>query len=316
MGSAQQQSYALQQSASANLPPAQIGPLPSFPVQHDAEPKHAAVQLNEDLPIDHMLARVSALFAQDKSAEQKNKRLMNWGLICFFVGIFTAWLLIGIPILLIGIGLMIYRAVGKSSKQDVEDRKLEVIAGVLSGLRGEIRTNRPVHVGADFGAYPNTQPTEYTEAGTGVFASKTTASTYQHWWLNMRFALVDGTGVTLDVIQQAKRKTAQKRKYTKMKDRIIERINVKINAPSGKTFGPSVMNRQWKSERFNGLLLKRVLVRPRYAVFQYQASPVMRVRGRGGWFGQNLEQGEVTSPKALAAIVNSYKSVASVQHAS
>ena len=40
------------------------------------------------------------------------------------------------------------------------------------------------------------------------------------------------------------------------------------------------------------------------------------VRGRGGWFAQNLEQGEVTSPKALAAIVNSYKSVASVQHAS
>lgn len=304
------------QHAAMNLPPAQIGPLPTFPVQHEAEPKHTPIQLNDDLLIDHMLAKVSQLYAQDKSAESKNKKLMMWGWICFFVGVFTAWLLIGIPILIIGIGLFIYRATAKSSKQDVEDRKLEVIAGVLNGLHGEIRPNRPVHVGADFGAYSNVQPSHYTEAGTGMFESKTTAASYQHWWLNMRFALVDGTGVTLDIIQQAKRKTAQKRKYTKMKDRVIERINVKINAPSGKSFGPSVMNRQWKSERFNGLLLKRVIIRPRYAVFQYQAAATTRVRGRGGWFAQNLEQGEVTSPKALAAIVNSYKSVASVQHAS
>ncbi|MEZ4231430.1 MAG: hypothetical protein R3B89_19795 [Polyangiaceae bacterium] len=308
--------YAMQQQAATNLPPVQIGPLPTYPVQHEAEPKHTPIQLNDDLPVDHMLAKLSQLFAQDKQAELRNKRLMTWGLVCLFGGVFTAWLLIGIPFIFIGIGLLIYRAVGSSSKQDVEDRKLEVIAGVLSGLYGEIRTNRPVHVGADFGAYSNTQPTAYTEAGTGMFESKTTAASYQHWWLNMRFALVDGTGVTLDVIQQAKRKTAQKRKYMKMKDRVIERINVKINAPRGKTFGPNVMNRQWKSERFNGLLLKRVLVRPRYAVFQYQMPAVVRVRGRGGWFAQNLEQCEVTSPRALSAIVNSYKSVASVQNAS
>ncbi len=304
------------QHAAMNLPPVQIGPLPTYPVQHEKEPKHTPLQLNDDLPVDHMLAKVSHLFAQDKSAELKNKRLLTWGLVCLFGGLFTAVFLIGIPILIIGIGLLIYRSVGSASKQDVEDRKLEVIAGVLRGLRGEIRSNRPVHVGADFGAYPNTQPVEYSEAGTGIFESKTTAASYRHWWLNMRFALVDGTGVTLDVIQHAKRKTAQKRKYTKTKDRVIERINVKINAPRGKTFGASVLNRQWKSERFNGLLLKRVVVRPNYAVFQYQAAAVTRVRGRGGWFAQNLEAGEVTSPRALAAIVNSYKSVASVQHAS
>lgn len=293
-------------------PPAQIGPLPTLPVVVEKEPKHAAVQLNVDLPVDHVLAQVSQLFQADKIAEERKRKLMIWAMVCFFVGVFTAWMLIGFPILVLA-GVLFYMRY-KSGAADVEDRKLEVIAGVLSGLRGEVRANKLVHVGADFGSYANTAPKQYSEAGTGLFESKTTQSAFSLWWLNLRFILLDGTGVTCDVIQNAKRKTAQKRKYNKVKDRSNERVTVKISLPRGKAFSQEAQNRRWKPERFSGLGLKRVIVRPRYAVFQYETMPTTRTRSRGGWYANNAEN-ELNSLMALAAIVNSYKTAASLQQA-
>jgi hypothetical protein len=60
--------------------------------------------------------------------------------------------------------------------------------------------------------------------------------------------------------------------------------------------------------------LERAVIRPRYAVFHYRTGQSLRMQVRAGWNGQQLEN-QLDSRKVVAAIMNSYKAVASASRA-
>ena len=269
------------------------------PVARVTEPKHAAVVLDVEAGVLDVLRRCAMLHLADKKAE-RNKGALAWLAAGFFVVAFVAFIAKAVPVVVaaIAIAIVILLARWWVDANDIEDRKLDVVSGVLARLGSEIDLDRPVKVHADFKAYDQTTSVD---------------GQFQHGWLEMRFVLADGTRVEITATQCAKRKTRSKRKYNKIKDRSVERLVVRLAAPKDKTFATAQAPRN-PGRVAAGLVLRGAQMQPRYAQFQFDTAPTTRVRARGGWTASGLEN-ELDAPSVFAAVVSSYRLAASADRA-
>jgi hypothetical protein len=271
----------------------------SAALMHSAEPLRSKVRLQMSAGPLQLLAECERLGHLDKQAESKKKSLQTIAIVLLVIGVPTLFLFgIGL-VFLIPAGIVWYVR-SKVAAEDFEDRKLEVIQGTLAKLGPELRLTKPVQVGAEFSYHDQSAPS--AQMG-GVKA-------YQHWWLNMKFWLQDGTGVAVDATTGAKVKSKSKRRYTKVKDVARERLTITLVPPSGKSFDEKLTRLPWGKQQFSGLTLKRGFVRPRSAVFEYETAPATRLRAGAGWTGYGLEN-QLDSRRVVSAIIASYKSVAS-----
>jgi hypothetical protein len=289
-----------------------LAALPPPNAQLKADPLHSDVVLNQEGSLAQILGQVVHLHRADKEAEQKKRTLNIIGIILIVVGFLTVWLLIGFLFLIAG-GI-VYWIRSKVGATDVEDRKLEIVSGTLRTFGPEFKAKRPIKAVAEFAFHARRPPAFQQVTGTGLFEQKVSQEAFAHWWLSMSFTLKDGVTVTADASTHAKRKSMQKRKYTKIKERFHERLNVKLVPPKGKTFDSGLQSRTWGQQNFAGITLERAVIRPRYAVFRYRTGQSLRMQMRTGWNGQQLEN-QLDSRKVVAAIVNSYKAVASANRA-
>ena len=322
-GTPQQQGYAVPQQQGYAAPAVLVGEhwpvadqllaaLPPPSTEFKAEPLHSDVVLNQEGSLAHILGHVVRLHRADKEAEQKKRTLNLIGIILIVVGFLTVWLLIGFLFFIVA--GVVYWIRSKVGSTDVEDRKLEIVSGTLRTFGPEFKAKRPIKAVAEFAFHDRKPPAFQQVTGAGFFEQKVVQEAFAHWWLSMRFTLMDGVAVTADASTHAKRKSMQKRKYTKIKERFHERLSVKLMPPKGKTFDWGLQNRSWGQQSFAGLTLERAIVRPRYALFRYRTGQSLRVQLRTGWTGQQLEN-QLDSRKVVAAIVNSYKAVASANRA-
>jgi hypothetical protein len=97
---------------------------------------------------------------------------------------------------------------GRVGSADVEDRKLEVVAGTLRTFGPELKDQRPVKAVAEFSATHQRAPLEQVVTGTGFFEQRVEHTAYAHWWLSMSFTLADGVTVTVDGSSHANRAAA------------------------------------------------------------------------------------------------------------
>ncbi|HZO15745.1 MAG TPA: hypothetical protein VFB62_20875 [Polyangiaceae bacterium] len=281
--------------------------LPTRPVLQVAQLSSAQVVLSIESSVPHILHECATIFAADKLAEQKRKSANVTAIIFLVLGFFTIWIFgLGVVFLIIA-GIIFYRG-SKHAVFDVEDRRLEIVSGVMTTLAQELKANRPVKVIADFGLHEARPPMLYNETGTGLFEQKRTSASYSHWWLIMRMTLSDGVSVHVDGVTNVKRKTAQKRKYQKIKDRLSEQLTIKLVPPRGKSFTATMQGEQWIRRPAAGAMLQRMTVRPRSATFEFVTNPATRSRYHGGWQCMGLE-GLLDSAKVVAAIIHSYKLV-------
>ena len=262
------------------------------------EPKHAEVVLDVEAGVLDVLRRCALLHLADKKAE-RNKSALGWLAAGFFVVAFVAFIAkaVAAVVAAIAIGIVILLVRWWVDASDVEDRKLDVVSGVLARLGSEIDLDRPVKVHADFHAYDQTP---------------SVGGQYEHAWLEMRFVLADGTRVEISATQCAKRKTRSKRKYTKIKDRSVERLVVRLAAPKDKTFAAHAPKNPGRVAA--GLVLRGAQMQPRYAQFQFATAPTVRLRARGGWTASGLDN-ELDAASVFAAVVSSYRLAASADRA-
>ncbi|MCA9719553.1 MAG: hypothetical protein H6713_26750 [Myxococcales bacterium] len=254
---------------------------------HDA-PK---VDLSISAPLQEVLARCEQIHSDDKQAERRKKIVLVVGItgaiVLFFITMFafeSPFVFMGVFFLgFIGV-MLLYQRVGAA---DIEDRKLEVVDSVLRALGPELRSNRPVKVDVDFSAY--------------------THSDGNHEWLKLELGLQDGTAVRVQGVTSFKRKTRAKRKYTKIKDKLIDRLIVTLSPPKGRAFDPQAKLRA--NQRVGGLRVRRWSVKPRAARVEFETGRMMRVRGRGGWTGVGLE-GQLDGQSTLLGIMASYRMLA------
>jgi hypothetical protein len=291
------------------LDPNVLAALPRRPVTLEPSPRSAPVQLSIEGSVPQVLHECMRMFTADKLAEATRRRAHIIGGILIALGILTIWIF-GLGLIPLIIGIVVWIRGNKKSVEDLEDRRLEVITGTLATLAPELKSNKPVKAIADFSGCDARQATAHEEAGTGWFEQRRTRSSYSHWWLVLRMMLQDGVAVEVDGTTLLSRKTAAKRKYTKTKDRVTERLVVRLVPPRGKAFPPHTLGVHPMGRMAAGMTLRQATVRPRGAVLVFQTAPAMRISGRG-LVAHRLE-GLLDSAKVVAAIVHSYKLVAKV----
>ena len=181
------------------------------------------------------------------------------------------------------------------------------MSGPLWTFAAELKANRPVKAIADFRSAEKLQPLYHQVAGTGLFEQQRERMAWSHHWLILRMTLADGVGVSIDITTQLKRKTARKRKYTKKKDALIERVAIKLTPPKGKAF--PTQQRMPPPPR-TGLVLRRAEIRPRAALFVFQTPVMRRVYTRYGWNSMATGVPPLDSAAVATALIHSYKSAA------
>ena len=250
-----------------------------------------SVDLALAAPVEQILARCDEIHDEDKKAERRKKIVMFGGIALLVPLVIILTLLFDNPfvmfvalILGFGGGALVYSKVGAA---DVEDRKLEVVQSLLTQLGPELRRNRPVKVDVDFSAY--------------------THSGGSHQWLKLEMALMDGTGVRVQGVTSYKRKTRAKRKYTKIKDKVRDRLIVTLAPPKGHVFNTTA--KLATGAQIGGMQVRRWNLKPKAARVEFETGVMMRIRGRQGWTGVGLER-SLDGRMVLAGIMASYRMVA------
>ena len=229
-----------------------------------------------------------ALALLDKATESKKSILLVSGVVSVFAlfGAFviSSMLLGGLAIVAIGgIGAYYYSI----NDDDIEDRKLNLARWLVDTLKPELKANRPVQLDLDFRGYDN---------------PKTDGS-----WMTLAMTLEDGVGLRLSISTHFKRKTRAKRKYTKIKDKLHERVSLTFVAPKGRSFDPAGKDR-FKSHPVPKLQLRSVKISPKAATIVYSTPQMQRVSGRGGWSNVGLDN-LVQGSTSVAAIIASYRAL-------
>ena len=230
-----------------------------------------------------------ALDALDKHTELAKTMAIVFGILAglvTFVG-FTSdivWLtIVGLG----GVGVAVFYVMTVKD-DDIEDRKLFSAREILATLAPELRRGRPVRLDIDFRLYDN-------PSTDGV-------------WMKLAGTLHDGTGVDLRISTHHKRKTRRKRKYTKIKDKLHERLVLTFTPPKGRRFDPDAQSRIAPAA-ISGLSLRGVKVSPKAAELQFSTPAMLRIRARGGWSDSGLTQ-LIGKREALFAVVAAYRALA------
>lgn len=261
---------------------------------YSKSPPHAPILVDEASTPDLLLERCAEMHQADKVAERRKKRLGILGIVLAVVTFFTFFaagpaespVLFGVAAGLLVLTIVSFVLRSVFGRADVDDRKLDVPRHLLETLRSEILDKRLVKLWMDFGSYENAKKLEDTTK----WYNKTGTLRFVRPWLRMTFTLLDGTEVALHARTSCKRKQKQKRKYTKMKDTVIDEVSVFVKPPKDKSLDPAAADRARAALSGGaGVVPRGVKVKPRVLLATFRCGPGLRIRGRGGWSSQSLE---------------------------
>lgn len=281
-------------------------------------PQHAPVVYRETLPVAQQLERLHQLHHKDKSTEKRVK-VLGWsavGCVLFAIASFVLAAVTHVDELLVGIAavplivpILIVRAIFKRS--DIDDRKLHAARRLLEVIAGDLKPGSTVALKIDFGGYDRLKPV--SKEG-GWFSSVKSYQFVKRDWLDLRFTLADGTRVKVTASTHTKRKTKAKRKYTKVKDKISERLNLILTAPKGRTLNPSTAHALRQRLSGGRTRVTTCKVKPKAAMIGFAFGVASRYRGRAGWSSHGLSS-LVDGDATLMAVLKSYKATALLQKA-
>jgi hypothetical protein len=287
-------------------------------LKHSDTPPHSLVEFKHTETPERLIELCDELHHCDKRAEVEKIKWGKYAAVSFllaFVSMFALPpLLAFIPIapvllppiaVITGIVFLVRR--GRAAANDIDDRKLDVVRHVMMALGPEMRKKRKVLSHIDFRGYPNSPPQEDNTK----WYNSTGQKTYERKWLRLSFVLLDGTQIQVQAVTKCKRKQKAKRKYTKIKDKVVDELLVTLKPAKQRTLDIAAQRRaaQRLSDR-GGLSLVTMQVKKKQARFHFRTAAAIRFRGRGGWNANGLT-GLLDGPRVLGAIVSSYRTVVS-----
>lgn len=287
-------------------------------VYSDAPP-HAPVVVEESLSPAALLMRCQQLHTADKVAEKRKSLFGLLGglaigatVLAVFAGAISevAEILIGAAVFgALAVVLFVVRSI--LGRADIDDRKLHVASRLVDALRPELHKKRPVKLWMDFAGYEKSMK----DSSVSLFGGSGT-KLYVKPWLRMSFVLLDGTEVALHARTTCKRKQKAKRKYTKIKDSVVDELNLFVKPPSSVALDPSATPRVHAAMGGPSPIPrpKGVKVKPRMVQMSFRWGPGRRLRGRGGWSSSGLSQ-LLDGDKALGVVMMGYRAMRAARSA-
>jgi hypothetical protein len=290
------------------IPVSVVSELPLPPDVHSREPRGASVPFSGSRFAVDWLKHVVEVHQRDKIAERK-KKVYLWWLVISCVVAFIA-IPMGcsrdsespVPFVIGGIAVVaaVFCLVRRLQYNalDVEDYRLEAFSGTVLTMAPELNVKKPIDAKLDFTAF--TKHRDGSAAGE-AFCQR---------WLELSLPLQDGSCASLAVTLSVKQKSRRKRKYTKLKQRQVEAISVRLTPPAGKAFNLASAAPAHRGKVISGMLLHRVAIQPRAASFVWTVPPTVVLYNRSGWSSPS-GMNRVGSRHLVAALVASYQLTAS-----
>lgn len=185
---------------------------------------------------------------------------------------------------------------------DLDATKLDVAEGLLRALCADLASGAPVQLFLDPGEVTNA-PAVATHGGGRL--------TRQHW-LRLQARLLDGTSLRVDVMTQLKSKSRQKRRYTKTREQLVDRMMIRLSSRRGGLLPPDATARVQRRFAYASPRLVRAHCDGNTAVLQLASYPCSRLRSRAGWSQQGAEY-RLDPAKAVGATLRAYRAVAAAR---
>lgn len=197
-------------------------------------------------PVATLQGELTILAEFDKEAERQSKK-WGWRLAFAFLGligsvVFTfvgasnesrpIWasastMLVGSIILIVYFG----KHYLNWSRRNIEDRRYQLLQELVSHLGCDVAPDMPLKVRLDGNDY---HKPEYLSKDGDLEEQMSDAMSYRLPWLEVSGQLLDGHRFTVTATQLVKRKERRKRKYTKVKEAMRERVDVEMRCKKQK----------------------------------------------------------------------------------
>ncbi|MGE0489801.1 MAG: hypothetical protein AB7S38_11390 [Vulcanimicrobiota bacterium] len=189
---------------------------------------------------EHLLSFFAEAARSDKEAEKK--KWLGGGLLgCGCLALFFLWpLVIGSFVALFSLqfngatagGILVsalvlaaliggFRIFKQASEHDLDDQRLALVQAVLKHLSVDLPTGKELDLVVDFRATDTSSFLQTGDVNTGSFSQP---------WLKLQGRFLDGTAFSIGIDQLIKKKTKYKRKGSKIKRKVAERLTVELKA--------------------------------------------------------------------------------------
>jgi hypothetical protein len=201
---------------------------------------------------DALVERLERATVEDKSAERTSKILLVLTLVGWIAGVLLTvfgglYPVLAVPVLL---NILYFR----TKRHDLEDRKLETALKFFRVLRADIPAGEPVDLRIDFRSHQKGGRLVSKEGG----MLKQRVTVYEHEWFAARARLADGTEVQVTVTADITRKEKPKRKYTKVRERWFESVEIAAKLKDLYGDAGAIAGALQKSPPPQGLSVRRV----------------------------------------------------------
>jgi hypothetical protein len=194
---------------------------------------------------DELLAQVSTAQTQDVIGDQERVAVGNTtakfgctgGALTFFSFFVMGFFLpLGLLMLAVGVVLLIVafvfgRRKAKLDEYDLDNDRLQLVRELIEVLKPDFSDKKPLRLmlahgsSVKFGTASN-QRTEGT-----WMTGKVDYCEYEDPWFRLSGRFQDGTVFRLGIQQSVKRKSKPKRKYTKVSDRLRDKVTLALRVP-------------------------------------------------------------------------------------
>jgi len=166
------------------------------------------------------------------------------------------------------------------AKQDVEDRRLELVKQLFSVLGCDIPRRNKCAVNVSFDDY-RTHGTQVSLEKSGWFGSLKRYK-YEDVWFTARGLLCDGNRFKVTITQNVHRKEKAKRKYTKVSERFEEEVVLLLKVSPESYPNLANLEATLMPGEYDGLRVTRVLAQNGLVRITCATSPARRLQGRSG----------------------------------
>jgi hypothetical protein len=254
-------------------------------------------------PADALVKRLQQATVEDKAAERKSKVLGILALVGWIAGVLLTVFAGLYPVLAVPIVLTVLYV--RTKRHDLEDRKLETALKFFRVLRADIPTGEPVDLRIDFRSHQKGGHLLSKEGGS--LSQRVTV--YEHEWFAARARLADGNEVQVTVTAEITRKEKPKRKYTKVRERWFETLEIVTKLRDLYGDSAAIAGALQKSPPPKGLSVRRVRGAEGRVRASFETQEFRQTTGRASSATVLGEENRVNGDFLLSAMVWFYRGI-------
>ncbi len=243
-----------------------------------------------------LLADLRRIAELDKVHEARERFWKTVTTLAIVIGLASGWAAIMLSTMIfwvvpfIFLILAVWAGVRKAghARLNLEDRRYQIVAGVVRHLSCDMPPETPWRVRVDFNDY---QQREYLKERTGGSFSSVSSAKYAIPWLRLDGTLVDGNKFRVTAVMTVKRKEKHKRKYTRVKEVFREQVTLNLRIKEQRYVGLERLGELIKGGPVpSQAAISSVSREGNRVTVTAETRPHVRLKGRRGTTGARVQE--------------------------